>query len=124
MKIMKFTTILTILCIVMIIPINVDLSINTGIITAQAATTDFVSLWDTTKTSIGSSTMYQIKLPLEEDGSYDFTVYWGDGSSSDIDTYYTVDTTHTYTIEDVIASEGVFTIIISGSLSATAENSS
>ena len=38
----------------------------------------FVSVWNTSKTSPGSTDSNTIKLPLYEGGNYDFTVHWGD----------------------------------------------
>jgi len=57
---------------------------------------DFISVWDTSKTSDGSSIETQIKLPLESTGTYDFTVDWGDGTSDTITTYNQPEVTHTY----------------------------
>ncbi|MHA1521352.1 MAG: BspA family leucine-rich repeat surface protein, partial [Promethearchaeota archaeon] len=49
--------------------------------------------------------------PLEEGGDYDFTVDWGDLSGTDVIVEWDhADVTHTY------ASEGIYTIIISGTL--------
>jgi len=66
----------------------------------------FVADWSTTYTTIGSSNDNQIKLPLESTGTYDFTVYWGDGSSDTITTYDQAEVTHTY------ASTGVYKVSI------------
>ena len=107
---MKRATFFTIFCIVMLLPINANLSTNSGIITVQALPTDFVSVWDTRLTSTGSSTANQIKLPLVSGGSYDFTVDWGDSNSSSIDAYDHADVTHTY------GSEGEYTLVITGTL--------
>jgi surface protein len=70
----------------------------------------FVSVWDTTKTSTGSSTSTQIKLPLESTGTYNFVVDWGDGSSNTITTWNQAETTHTY------SASGTYTITITGQL--------
>jgi len=72
--------------------------------------TDFVSVWNTSKTSTGSSNANQVKLPLDSVGSYDFTVKWGDGSSSHITVWSNPAVTHTY------SSPGVYTINISGKI--------
>jgi len=70
----------------------------------------YVSTWDTTKISTGSSGNNQIKLPLPNlSGSiYNFTVDWGDNTSNIITSYNQAEITHTYTIE------GVYTLEITG----------
>ncbi|MFA5333407.1 MAG: BspA family leucine-rich repeat surface protein, partial [Candidatus Nanoarchaeia archaeon] len=68
----------------------------------------FSSNWDTTLTSSGSSDSNQIKLPLISSGTYNFTVYWGDGSNDTITTWNQEELTHTYLIE------GVYNVNISG----------
>jgi len=70
----------------------------------------FVSTWDTTKTSTGSSTATQIKLPLSSSGSYNFVVDWGDGNQNIITTYNQAEVTHTY------ATSGVYTLSITGTI--------
>lgn len=45
---------------------------------------DFVSIWDTTKTNPDSSDSNQVCLPLYDSGEYNFTVYWGDGTHDNI----------------------------------------
>jgi uncharacterized delta-60 repeat protein len=70
--------------------------------------TYFVSTWDTTRTSTGSSTSTQVKLPLVSTGNYNMTVFWGDGTSDVITTWNQAETTHTY------ASAGTYTIYIKG----------
>jgi surface protein len=72
------------------------------------ATDFFVSIWDTTNTTVGSSNSNQVKLPLVSTGSYDFTVDWGDSSSNNITTWNQAQTTHTY------SSGGTYTITING----------
>ena len=47
----------------------------------------FISRWDTTITSTGSSTNNQIKLPLESTGTYKFLIDWGDGFINTISSY-------------------------------------
>ena len=76
----------------------------------SAQPSDFVSTWDTTKTSSGSSLANQIRLPLSGEGPYDFTVDWGDGSVSRITRSTQPETTHTY------ASSGVYTLAVSGTI--------
>lgn len=68
------------------------------------------STWDTTKTSVGSSNSDQIKLPLESTGTYNFEVFWGDGTSDVITAWDQAEVTHTY------ASSGVKKIEIKGQL--------
>ena len=69
----------------------------------------FISLWDTTKTTDGSSNSNQIKLPLESSWTYSFTVDWWDGTDIDtITSYNQAEVTHTYT------NEGEYEIKISG----------
>ena len=57
---------------------------------------NFISTWDTTKTSSGSSNSTTINLPLEEGGEYDFTIYWGDGNVSSVTSWDGVGRNHTY----------------------------
>jgi surface protein len=68
----------------------------------------FVSTWNTSNTSAGSSTSTQVKLPLISTGTYNMTVDWGDGSSSVITTWNQVAVTHTYAVA------GTYTIKIKG----------
>ena len=62
----------------------------------------FVSTWKTD--NAGTSNDNQITLPLEASGTYDFSIYWGDGTKSDITAYdqvlqsETVAVTHSYPI--------------------------
>ena len=67
---------------------------------------DFVSVWKTDNP--GSSDDNQITLPLVDDGSYDFTVDWGDGTSSTITEWDQADVTHTY------SASGEYIVTISG----------
>ena len=39
----------------------------------------FISIWDTTKTSAGSSNSSQVTLPYSNSASYTGTINWGDG---------------------------------------------
>jgi surface protein len=68
----------------------------------------FVSTWNTTNTSVGSSASNQIKLPLTINGTYDFIVDWGDGSIDTITSWNQAETLHTY------SSSGTYTITIGG----------
>lgn len=71
---------------------------------------NFISTWDTTKTSVGSSNNNQIKLPLVNGGTFAFKVNWGDGLSDTITVWNQAETTHTY------AATGIYQIEISGIL--------
>lgn len=71
---------------------------------------DFISTWKTDNISTGSTDTNQIKLPLSVNGVYNFTVYWGDGTSNLITTYNQAETTHTY------AAIGTYQIKIVGSI--------
>ena len=68
----------------------------------------FVSTWNTTNTSVGSSASNQIQLPLTINGTYDFIVDWGDGSIDTITSWNQAETLHTY------SSSGTYTITIGG----------
>ncbi|MEJ2279850.1 MAG: BspA family leucine-rich repeat surface protein [Candidatus Lokiarchaeota archaeon] len=70
---------------------------------------DFVSMWNTTLTSPGSSGTNQVKLPLVSSGIYDFIVDWGDGSSNTITMWNQTEVTHIY-------ASGVYTININGTI--------
>ena len=68
----------------------------------------FVSTWNTVNISSGSSTSNQLKLPLLNNGNYNFKVNWGDGLTSNITSYNQAEILHTY------ASSGIYTITITG----------
>ncbi|MCY3415096.1 MAG: BspA family leucine-rich repeat surface protein [Candidatus Heimdallarchaeota archaeon] len=70
----------------------------------------FLTQWDTTLTSTGSSASDQITLPLESTGTYNFEINWNDSSSSTITSWNQAEVTHTYT------SAGVYNITIEGTL--------
>ena len=70
--------------------------------------TDFVSVWNTTNVSVGSSGNKSINLPLFLDGVYNFVVDWGDGTSNTITAYNQPEKNHTY------SSIGTYTITIKG----------
>ncbi|MBE3120972.1 MAG: DUF285 domain-containing protein [Thermoplasmata archaeon] len=72
----------------------------------------FVSVWDTTLTSGGSSNNTSIVLPLESDGTYDFTVDWDDTTSSHIHTWNQSNMTHWYGV----GNDGVKTLNITGTI--------
>jgi len=68
----------------------------------------FISNWNTSNTSTGSSASNQVKLPLISTGTYSMTVFWGDGSSDLITVWNAASTTHTY------SSSGLYQIRIAG----------
>ena len=72
--------------------------------------TAFVSTWNTNNTSGSSSASNQVKLPLYNGGTYNFTVDWGDGTQNTITSWNQAETLHTY------ASAGVYTIGIVGTI--------
>ncbi len=73
-------------------------------------TDTFISVWNTSKTSAGSSNSNQVALPLYNGGAYNFVVDWGDGSNSTITAWDDANVTHTY------ASEGEYEIRITGQI--------
>jgi len=73
--------------------------------------TAFVSTWNTNNTSGSSSASNQVKLPLYNGGTYNFTVDWGDGTQNTITSWNQAETLHTY------ASIGTYTIGIVGTIS-------
>jgi len=70
----------------------------------------FLTVWDTTKISIGSSNSDQVHLPLQSNGIYNFFVSWGDGSNDTITLWNQSAVTHTY------VSLGIHTINITGTI--------
>ncbi len=58
----------------------------------------FLSTWNTSFTSSGSSNSSQISLPLFSGGSYNFIVDWGDGNSNNVTAWNDPDRNHTYTL--------------------------
>lgn len=68
----------------------------------------FISTWDTTNTSTGSSNNDQVKLPLESGGTYNFIVDWGDNNKDIITVWNQSEVTHTY------SSAGIYNIKIKG----------
>jgi surface protein len=70
----------------------------------------FISLWNTSATTGDSSDYNQVMLPLEEGGTYDFLVYWGDGSVDEITSWNDADRIHDY------GAEGVYQINITGTI--------
>ena len=74
------------------------------------STTSFISRWDTTKTSFGSSGSNQVTLPLESRGDYNFKIDWGDGGENAITSYNQQEVRHTY------SSNGIYTLNITGTI--------
>ena len=71
----------------------------------------FVSVWNTSKTTAGSSNNKQITLPLRSSGEYNFTVYWSDeGATSHITSHNQAEVTHTY------AKPGTYEVYILGKI--------
>lgn len=68
----------------------------------------FVSLWNTSNTSVGSSASNQIQLPLNASGTYNFIVDWGDGSQDTITNPSQPEALHTYAVA------GIYTLEITG----------
>lgn len=79
---------------------------------------EFISVWKTDNTSVGSSNNNQVKLPLEAGGIYNFTVDWGDGNKNTITAWNQAETTHTY------AAIGTYTIRIVGIINGFRFNNS
>lgn len=76
----------------------------------------FITVWKTD--NAGASAANQISLPLEPGGSYDFTVEWGDGTSSTINSHNSGLETHTYD------SSGTYTIKMYGAINGFSFNNS
>jgi surface protein len=75
------------------------------------STTPFVSTWNTSNTSGGSSLANQVQLPLDFSGTYNFTVDWGDGSPIDTITVWNDPLTlHTYALA------GTYVLTITGQI--------
>ncbi len=70
----------------------------------------FISTWDTTQVSDGSSNATQVRLPLTSSGEYDFTVDWGDSTTDHITAWDQDESNHTY------ASAGTYNISIHGTI--------
>jgi surface protein len=71
---------------------------------------EFISVWNTTKTSDGSSANNQVHLPLTGVGVYNFMVNWGDTNNDIITIWNQTEVIHTY------VSAGLYTITITGTI--------
>ena len=79
-------------------------------VATSSDSTSFLSTWDTTLTSYGSSAYNQVMLPLVSNGIYNFVVAWGDGTNDTITAWKQEETTHTY------ASARIYAINITGTI--------
>ena len=75
-----------------------------------ASASDFNSTWNTTYLSTGSTNNTSIKLPFGYGGTYDFTVWWGDGTNDTIIAYDQANVTHTY------SAQGEYNVQINGTI--------
>jgi flagellin-like protein len=66
------------------------------------------SVWKTD--NAGDTNDNQIKLPLESDGDYNFTVFWGDGTNNTITEWDDLNVTHTYPVA------GTYEVNITGTI--------
>ncbi|WP_444997127.1 BspA family leucine-rich repeat surface protein [Aliikangiella sp. IMCC44359] len=79
---------------------------------------DFISVWQTQIDPPSGSHNDQITLPLEANGTYNFTVEWGDGTSDIITQWDQVEVTHTY------PQAGEYTVTIRGEIIGFSFNNS
>ena len=77
---------------------------DTGQTGCPVITNEFVTVWN-------SGNNREIKLPLEASGTYNFDVYWGDGSVDTITSYNQTEVTHYY-----LNSNTDYTVTISGTI--------
>ncbi|TFH30605.1 MAG: BspA family leucine-rich repeat surface protein, partial [Promethearchaeota archaeon] len=70
----------------------------------------FTTIWDPTMTSIFSTTVNKIALPLQSTGAYDFWVLWGDGTSDHITSWNQSEVIHSY------STLGLFEVKIIGTI--------
>ena len=68
----------------------------------------FISTWQTDAGNDMTTADNQIKLPLDPDGTYDFTVSWGDGTEERITSWDQAEVLHTYD------SPGTYDVVIVG----------
>jgi len=81
------------------------LSFVSGVVSASD---DFLAQFDTTYLTSGSTSSNSLKLPTVSSGTYDFIVYWGDGSNSSVKSYNSANITHVYSVP------GKYNVTISG----------
>lgn len=81
-----------------------------GILNTVPLENVFQATWDTTRTTAGSSTSNQLNLPLTSSGTYDFTINWGDNTTSSISSSSQTERIHTY------ASSGTYTTKMWGTI--------
>ena len=84
------------------------LTFSRGILTSETSTA--VMVVNTALLSPGSSDASSFALPLVATGTYNFTVDWGDASTSVITAYNQPEVTHTYAVP------GFYTLTITGTL--------
>ena len=99
---------LLLLILFFMIPSSTQSGIHMFATTAGVDPTAFISQWKTN--NAGASGPTQITLPLIATGTYNFTVYWGDGTSDAITTYNDPKITHTYSVA------GTYTVQITGTI--------
>ncbi|MDH5403680.1 MAG: BspA family leucine-rich repeat surface protein [Candidatus Heimdallarchaeota archaeon] len=119
---MKYLGIFTIIMILSSFPVtqsNTDkFEAETNISVTLLTSDSFVTKWNTSMTSTGSSENNQIRLPLDENGIYNFIVDWGDGTSNTITTWNQTEGKHDY------SSTGVYNVVINGNLNGWQFNNS
>jgi len=76
----------------------------------EVVSTAFISTWNTSNTTVGSSAANQVQLPLDSSGTYNFVVNWGDGTQNTITVWNQAQTLHTYAVA------GTYTITITGTI--------
>lgn len=69
---------------------------------------EFICEWDTSNISTGSSSAFQVQLPVVPSGVYDYTIDWGDGVVERKTGYAQASQPHTY------PTSGVYTTRITG----------
>ena len=70
----------------------------------------FITVWKTDNTGNRTTSSNKIKLPLDEDGTYNFRVDWGDGTTSTITSHDQEEKVHTYD------TAGTYTVTIYGQI--------
>jgi len=89
-----------------ILSVILTLIISVFVVPGVRCTSNFITSWNTSAVSTGSSNQYTIALPLVINGQYNAVVSWGDGSSSTITSY--TQRAHSY------ANPGFYTVNITG----------